>query len=74
MPVEPGAVVTLLPQALGFADQSLEHGGIEDKAYRLVASRPVVANRPRGARATGSHIGRLVGRLSAAALCVCSGG
>jgi len=41
--VAPRAVSALFPQQMGFADQSLDHSGIEAKAYRLVASAPIVA-------------------------------
>jgi hypothetical protein len=41
--VRPGEVVPIYPQALGFPDQSLQYSGIEDKAYRIVSSRPIVA-------------------------------
>lgn len=41
--VGPGETLAIEPQQLGFADQSLLHSGIEAKAYRLIASRPVVA-------------------------------
>ena len=41
--VAPGAVKALFPQRLGFADQSLDFGGIERKAYQLTSSAPIVA-------------------------------
>jgi hypothetical protein len=36
-------LLTILPQSLGFPDQSLFYSGIEPKAYHLVSSRPLVA-------------------------------
>ncbi len=39
----PGEVRALLPQALGFADQSIDHSGIAAHAYRVTTNRPVVA-------------------------------
>jgi len=41
--IAPGQVKALFPQMMGFADQSLDHSGIETKAYKLVASAPIVA-------------------------------
>ena len=41
--VQPGQVVPIFPQAMGFPDQSLQYSGIEDKAYRIQSSRPIVA-------------------------------
>ncbi|MFH0899905.1 MAG: IgGFc-binding protein, partial [Pseudomonadota bacterium] len=41
--IESGKFETMLPQTLGFPDQSLDYSGIETKAYRLQSTRPVVA-------------------------------
>jgi hypothetical protein len=41
--IAPGAVQPIFPQMNGFADQSLEWSAIEDKAYRLTSTRPIVA-------------------------------
>jgi hypothetical protein len=41
--VAPGAVQSIFPQQSGFADQSLDHSGIETKAYKLTSTKPIVA-------------------------------
>ncbi len=41
--VGPGAVQPLYPQMMGFADQSLDHSGVQRKAYKLTSSAPIVA-------------------------------
>ncbi|MFH0902052.1 MAG: IgGFc-binding protein, partial [Pseudomonadota bacterium] len=41
--VAAGEVKALLPQSMGFSDQSLDYSGITDKAYRLTSARPIVA-------------------------------
>lgn len=41
--VQPGALASLFPQALGFADQSLNYSGQSPNAYRLTSSAPIVA-------------------------------
>jgi len=41
--VAPGAVTSLLPQQLGFADRSLEGSELARKAYRLTSTHPIVA-------------------------------
>ncbi|MBE7451287.1 MAG: IgGFc-binding protein [Kofleriaceae bacterium] len=41
--VAPGQVKALFPQMMGLADQSLDHSGIERKAYKLTSSAPIVA-------------------------------
>ena len=41
--VPSGAVASLFPQELGFADQSLNHSGQTPQAYRLSSSAPIVA-------------------------------
>lgn len=41
--VAPGAVVALFPQQLGLPDQSLDHSGVQLRAYRLTADRPIIA-------------------------------
>ncbi|MFH0901642.1 MAG: IgGFc-binding protein [Pseudomonadota bacterium] len=41
--VPAGEVMPIFPQKLGFPDQSLDHSGIENKAYRLTSTRPIVA-------------------------------
>lgn len=38
-----GEVKSILPQSLGFADQSIDGSGISASAYRLVSTAPVVA-------------------------------
>lgn len=38
-----GAVVQIFPQSLGFTDQSVRSGGVGAHAYRLTATRPIVA-------------------------------
>ncbi len=41
--VAPGQVKALFPQMMGIPDQSLDHSGIERKAYKLTSSAPIVA-------------------------------
>ncbi|MBI4510078.1 MAG: IgGFc-binding protein [Deltaproteobacteria bacterium] len=43
--VAPGAVTPIFPQRIPspFPDQSLDHSGIEAKAYKLTSNRPIVA-------------------------------
>lgn len=41
--VMPGEVKALFPQMSGIADQSLDHSGIERKAYKLMSTQPIVA-------------------------------
>lgn len=41
--VAPGQVKALFPQQLGIPDQSLDHSGIERKAYKLTSTAPIVA-------------------------------
>lgn len=41
--VQPGALASLFPQSLGFADQSLNYSGQSAKAYRLTSTAPIVA-------------------------------
>jgi hypothetical protein len=41
--VRGGAVSAIFPQEEGFADQSLDYTGIENKAYRITSTRPIVA-------------------------------
>ena len=41
--VAAGAIATLAPQALGFADHSVGPAGIAANAYRITATQPVVA-------------------------------
>lgn len=41
--VPSGAVASLFPQQLGFADQSLNHSGQTQQAYRLSSDAPIVA-------------------------------
>ena len=41
--VGPGAVQPMFPAMMGFADQSLDHSGVQRKAYKLTSSAPIVA-------------------------------
>jgi hypothetical protein len=41
--VAPGAVASIFPQSLGFPDQTVNHSGIETKAYKLTSTKPIVA-------------------------------
>lgn len=41
--VAPLSVATLIPNDLGFPDQSLDFSGIESKAYHMVSDRPIIA-------------------------------
>jgi hypothetical protein len=41
--VAPQSVQTLIPNDLGFPDQSLDFSGIETKAYRMTSDRPIIA-------------------------------
>ncbi|MBA2539381.1 MAG: IgGFc-binding protein [Deltaproteobacteria bacterium] len=41
--VPPQSVQTLIPNDLGFADQSLDFSGIETKAYHMVSDHPIIA-------------------------------
>lgn len=41
--VAPQTVATLVPQDLGFADQSLDYSGIETKSYHLTSDMPIIA-------------------------------
>ncbi len=41
--VGPGAVQAIFPQMSGFTDASLDHSGIETKAYKLTSTKPIVA-------------------------------
>ncbi len=40
--VAPQSVATLIPNDLGFPDQSLDFSGIESKAYHMVSDRPII--------------------------------
>ncbi len=41
--VAPGAVESIFPQTLGFADQSVNDSGIHPNAYKLTSTKPIVA-------------------------------
>jgi hypothetical protein len=41
--VAPQSVATLIPNDMGFPDQSLDFSGIESKAYHMVSDRPIIA-------------------------------
>jgi hypothetical protein len=43
VPVQPGQIEAIYPQALGFADASIDGTGVSTSAYRVTSSAPIVA-------------------------------